>query len=277
MSTAAAWDAIAARHGTDKSSNGHGYMRRYAELLADRPVHSVLEVGVDKGASLATWTGVWPDAWITGVDIDPDCAQYAGDRVDVVIGDATDSHAMRQLRAGHYDLIIDDGFHHLDQIAQLLDTLAWRLLPGGLYMIEDTLLRTANWPATTARVVPLVAEYGLSVRGVYRSDQDLITGHDPDGGEPANKGRFALVAAEHSPALDLTIDAPGHELELLDALHPQIEAEHPRIWLSLDSSQNGVADVHRTLARMAYVPELVGSDGPRESWGWYHPDGVRLR
>jgi trans-aconitate methyltransferase len=169
------WDAVALRHKTDKSSAFHGYMDHYERVLAGREVRSVLEVGVDRGASLEVWAEVFPDAEVWGVDTNPACAALSDGRVRVVVGDAGDPRAMRSLRRRWYDLIVDDGSHKLRDIRRTLGIFASRLTPSGIYSIEDTLTDPqGDWPCALDDVLPLLAPMGLRPLLAVRSTIDFV-------------------------------------------------------------------------------------------------------
>src|SRR5882757_8118386 len=70
----------------------------------------VLEIGVDHGGSLQIWKNYFgADATIVGLDIDPRCAEYAEDQIEVRIGNQADVALLKSL--GQFDIVIDDGSH----------------------------------------------------------------------------------------------------------------------------------------------------------------------
>lgn len=159
------WDGLGVLNGTDKAYGRHDYLRRYERLMEARPVAAVLEVGVDRGHSLNTWADVWPGARVVGVDVRPECAAYATDRVEVIVGDATSAAELAPLREHAWDLIIDDGSHQLDDQRATLALLAPALNPGGCYIVEDV-----PWDAQTVTDVDAaVTEQGLWPVAVLRS------------------------------------------------------------------------------------------------------------
>ena len=113
----------------------------------------ILEIGVYKGGSAEMWSKYFGEGtYICGIDIDPSCKQYERDGFQVVIGDAGDLNFWRQNQLPFaipvddsigYDIIIDDGGHHMDQqIFTLQNT--WKALKyGGIYLCEDT--HTSYW------------------------------------------------------------------------------------------------------------------------------------
>lgn len=115
------WDEVGVKHGTDKSSIGHDYLRHYERALEGHDVRSVLEIGVDTGASLRTWYDIFPDADVWGIDIRPECDDADVGRAAVLIADATDGSQMGFLPT--FDFIIDDGSHQLPDAFKSINLL----------------------------------------------------------------------------------------------------------------------------------------------------------
>jgi len=106
-----------------------------------------LEIGVAKGGSLAMWRRYFgPLARIVGADIDPKCKAHEGDGAHVRIGDQADPKFLQALvdEFGVPDVVLDDGGHHMDQIAASFAFLYPRMDKNGVYLVED--LHTAYWP-----------------------------------------------------------------------------------------------------------------------------------
>jgi hypothetical protein len=121
------------------------YDRHFAPYRRQRV--TVLEIGVYHGGSLQMWKHYFGHrARIVGVDIDPRCAAFAEDRIDVVIGDQADrdflQHLIKQL--GPVDIVIDDGGHTMHQQITAFEELWPSVRDGGLYLVED--LHTSYWP-----------------------------------------------------------------------------------------------------------------------------------
>jgi predicted O-methyltransferase YrrM len=156
------WDSVALRHGTDKASGYHSYMEHYQKLLENRPVDTLLEIGVLQGLSLFTWAELLPEALIVGIDVEPNCRYYQRDNIAVIIADATNKAKMEALTTLHgpFDVIIDDGSHDPSEIWMAFDALYPLMPKGGLYIIEDLfdddpfLQQLAEWPEST--IIPCV-------------------------------------------------------------------------------------------------------------------------
>ena len=115
--SAAGWSALATRCGTDQGPN----MPHFWEHLQGMQYSpfTMLEIGVYRGGSLATWKEIFPNAKIYSLDINPDCAQYADPpRVNVHIGSGgpvTLDEWLSQV-TDPIDVIIDDGSHVMEHL-----------------------------------------------------------------------------------------------------------------------------------------------------------------
>lgn len=129
-------DEIGLKHGTDKASRWHDYLKVYEQIM---PVHepvSLLEIGWFDGASVKTWRDyLHVESTIVGVDIG-DKEMIPGVHFRQV--DATSVKVVKEVSEfGPFDFIIDDGSHlSPDVIATFL--LLWsQVKPGGYYIVED--------------------------------------------------------------------------------------------------------------------------------------------
>jgi len=126
---------------TDKrSGDGMGYLpvyERYFEKLRQQPIHLV-EIGVNMGASILLWLDYFPNARITGVDIEKR-ENPTHERYTFLQGDQMDKNFWRTFIENQpkIDILIDDGGHRNDQIETTYWCLWQHLKPGGLYCIED--------------------------------------------------------------------------------------------------------------------------------------------
>lgn len=135
-------DELAEKHGTDKGPSGHGYTAVYFDRLSrlTRRRFKMLEIGVLAGASARMWEEFFPLAEIRGIDIDPACSAHAAGRVSIDIvdqGNRADMQAYAD-REGGFELVIDDGGHRMHQQILGFEVLFPALLPGGMYIVEDT-------------------------------------------------------------------------------------------------------------------------------------------
>jgi hypothetical protein len=125
---------------TDKNREPghHGYGAAYEAILRGKDIRTILEIGVLSGQSLLAWGDYFPHARIIGVDSAASQPQFADPRITCHRGDATIWSDMEPIVRGHtFDLIVDDGSHHLcDQLTSWF--LLWPFVAlGGFYVIED--------------------------------------------------------------------------------------------------------------------------------------------
>lgn len=134
-------DALAKKHKTEKSSDGHGYCHLYESYLGpikDLPV-AFLEIGIQTGASHNMWHEWMPMANIYGLDVQPSTPKGGYDRLTYFAGDQSDVSVIQKIvdKAGPLDVVIDDGGHVASSVIRCFELLFKHLKPGGLYVIED--------------------------------------------------------------------------------------------------------------------------------------------
>lgn len=133
-------DLIGIRVGTDKSRLHQNYLMHYERMMdrfRDRPI-ILLEIGVDKGASLRLWKTYFPLASIVAVDIEPKTKRFVQDRVVIEIGSQFDGDFLKEITEKYCpDIIIDDGSHIDEHQIFSFRNLFHALNPGGLYIVED--------------------------------------------------------------------------------------------------------------------------------------------
>lgn len=134
---------IFTKHGANKVDQtvdhfAIGYCR---EIINNRDVsvNNVLEIGVQSGGSLRSWSEVFPRACIHGIDIDPDCKEHESDRIHIHIGSQSDCRFLEEqiVTHGPFDVIIDDGSHLWSDQQTSLEVLWSSLSKYGTYAIED--------------------------------------------------------------------------------------------------------------------------------------------
>lgn len=132
---------IALKHGTDKASNGHDYMRHYAKHLPES-CGKMMEIGAYKGASLRMWRDVYPDAEIHTIDL---FGEFEGKYKGILEKEGFVCHQGNQTHVkflntitDQFDLIIEDGSHNSkDQLISFSHHFAHNLKSGGLWVTED--------------------------------------------------------------------------------------------------------------------------------------------
>ena len=137
-------DEIACTEITDRSSNGHDYMRTYGELFErfrHEPV-SLLEIGVLGGAGLRTWARYFdnPETAIYGLDpyLKEFCGKLDDDRIVLIEGSQAAESTLSALAVlGPFHFILDDGGHFAAAQMKCFQSLWLSVAPGGFYSIED--------------------------------------------------------------------------------------------------------------------------------------------
>jgi hypothetical protein len=146
-------DELALRHGTDKSSRGHDYMRFYEFFLRGlkQEEFTFLELGVGppnkKGKSLLAWRDYFPKAQIVGVDKREDAKDVEDTRIRVEIGNCANRDFLQRLASQYAPtVILDDASHKWSHQILALHTLFPGLPAGGIYIVED--LQTSFKPVS---------------------------------------------------------------------------------------------------------------------------------
>lgn len=139
-------DWIGLKHGTDKASSAHDYLRLYEELLGPvrESAERIIEFGVLRCESIRTWLDFFPKAHVVGVDLGNPTG-FQNDRFEFVQTDAADpatySHPSLQ---GPFDAVIDDCSHTIDVTMHVIGLLS-RIKPGGWLFIEDVNMYTRDY------------------------------------------------------------------------------------------------------------------------------------
>ena len=133
-----------AQHQGKVSDKWSSYLSLYELILGPvrHSVHSVLEIGVQNGGSLALWAEYFSLAQhIVGCDIDPKCAnlQYDDPRIHVVVNDATQpsTHDQIERLCATFDVVIEDGSHIPREVIVAFLRYWPMVKPGGVFIAED--------------------------------------------------------------------------------------------------------------------------------------------
>lgn len=126
--------------GGDKGTLHH-YIPTYSRIFNDirnEPLN-ILEIGVWKGESMLMWREYFPNAIISGIDIDLGKVPNGKiEGVNLILGDATSKKDIKKFfKDQKFDIIIDDGSHKTQHIIRSLHYLWPHLNDGGLYVVED--------------------------------------------------------------------------------------------------------------------------------------------
>lgn len=105
-----------------------------------------IEIGCGKGGSLQMWKRfLGPHARIVGIDINPACANFAEEQIEIRIGDQSDPKFLDAIvhEFGAPDVVLDDGSHIMSHIQASFAALYPKVSRDGVYLVED--LGTAYW------------------------------------------------------------------------------------------------------------------------------------
>jgi SAM-dependent methyltransferase len=106
-----------------------------------------LEIGCGQGGSLQMWKRfLGPYARIIGIDLRPECKEFAEDQIEIRIGDQSDKAFLLDVckEFGAPDVVLDDGSHIMSHIRATFSVLYAQVPRNGVYLVED--LHAAYWP-----------------------------------------------------------------------------------------------------------------------------------
>jgi hypothetical protein len=138
---------LANLHISDKGDT-HGHRHNFAQIyetyfhpLKEKSIN-ILEIGVCDGASLKMWYDYFPNVNIIGLDILPK-NEYENDRIKIGILDQSKRTHLDEFinyckeNNFTFDIIIDDGSHHMDDQQITLSYMFNVLNSKGIYILED--------------------------------------------------------------------------------------------------------------------------------------------
>lgn len=122
----------------------HSYSEFYAKYLDEIRFKEllILEIGLCDGKSLRTWYEYFPNSIIIGLDID-DKTEYNNDRVYTFKLDQSNVSQLNNFvnecreKGYEFDMVLDDGSHHMLDQQITLGYLFPLLKSKGMYFIED--------------------------------------------------------------------------------------------------------------------------------------------
>ena len=128
----------------DEIGPKHNYAEFYEKYLSTRTEDPllILEIGICRGKSLKAWYEYLPNATIIGLDID-DKSEFNNDRIFTFKLDQSNPsellHFVNECAENGYkfDIILDDGSHHMQDQQISLGYLFTTLKSGGVYFVED--------------------------------------------------------------------------------------------------------------------------------------------
>lgn len=135
------------KYGSDKA-RPHTYQDIYSALFEDRnSVENILEMGIARGASLRAYAELFGKSNVFGMDIDT-ISFFEDERTKCFWADQTSSSSMiaakDQIGDVEFDLIVDDGCHHLQETVNTFQTMLPWLKVGGWFVVEDIRIEFEN-------------------------------------------------------------------------------------------------------------------------------------
>jgi hypothetical protein len=163
-------DAFDRSH-SDKASY-HAYHEIYSHLLGDRDVKSFLEIGLflsnnEPTTDLHAWAEVFPNAEIFGADWKAHLL-FNTDRIKTyyVNQDVPESFDyLKNQLPEKIDVILEDASHILEKTITTFEQMFDRVADGGIYMIEDILVRRysdSDWEQNVQELDEYFSQTGLN-------------------------------------------------------------------------------------------------------------------
>ena len=160
------------KYNTDKSYE-HNFCSIYERELP-KDIKTLIEIGIDKGASLNMWAEYYKDAKIIGFDIlDKSSLSYLPN-IETKLLDQSNLEQLKTV-ANNYkdiDIIVDDGSHRYEHQIKTFEALFNSLKSLGYYIIEDLHTSTKFFPGN-----------GNSDKTTLMYLNDIISGNEPLGYE----------------------------------------------------------------------------------------------
>tara|TARA_B110000967_G_scaffold162532_1_gene169095 strand:+ start:621 stop:1367 length:747 start_codon:yes stop_codon:yes gene_type:complete len=142
------------KYGSDKAQGyyteeyiGHGYTKFYLKNLQKLKFKkiNILEIGSYAGASAAAFSKFFSKSKVYCLDVNISNFKYISKKISVFGMDATTEKSninfIKKInidkKDGYFDIIIDDGSHHLGDILKVFKFYFKYLKPNGFYIIED--------------------------------------------------------------------------------------------------------------------------------------------
>lgn len=130
---------------TDKAFDH--YFCTFYEKNLNKNISKLWEIGILNGASLQMWSEYYPNAEITGFDIEDKHSLKLNNNVSVKLLDQGNKEQLKKLanENKNIDIIVDDGSHIIDHQIMTFEILFNSLKSGGQYIIEDLHTSTNLW------------------------------------------------------------------------------------------------------------------------------------
>lgn len=134
-------DEIAIDCKADKASNIHNYCWLYEECFGHLREKgcTILEIGVNSGASMLMWEQAFPLAKVIGIDHFPHKLRFQPKRVIFEWGDVLKHGFFKSVlqKHGPFDIVLDDAAHKVPCSKAIMECFPDHLKPGGWLVLED--------------------------------------------------------------------------------------------------------------------------------------------
>jgi cephalosporin hydroxylase len=146
---------------TDKGSS-HTYTGMYEEILSQykNKECTLLEIGVQSGASALLWSRYLPNAKLSFADVDQlnqvIINMIGEDRCVFHLGDAYSDYGLNAIKSARpegFDVVIDDGPHTLQSMIECIRKYLPIVKESGYLIIED--VQNISWCDVLRNEVPL--------------------------------------------------------------------------------------------------------------------------
>jgi SAM-dependent methyltransferase len=158
----------------------HSYLETYHDHFnkyLGNPIN-ILEIGISGGWSLYMWNQYFDKGSnVVGIDIDPYNLIWKNEdnRVKMIFSDINNTNKVNsELGDMKFDIIIDDGSHVFEDMANTFHFLYDRLNKGGTYVIEDV---DGNYPDKVQLIMNKLSQYSpemVDLRNVKGRYDDML-------------------------------------------------------------------------------------------------------
>lgn len=127
---------------TDKCPGAHGFIEIYEPLFTPMRLDSIrfFEIGIYKGLSHLMWRQFFPNGEIFGIDLRDYTKESQGTGIMTYVANQANRGNLQDfigVSGGEFDVILDDGGHHMNHQQISLGYLFPHVKPGGMFIIED--------------------------------------------------------------------------------------------------------------------------------------------
>ena len=112
-----------------------GYLDNFYDLEFEQKPVRLLEIGADRGGSVALWRDYFPNSEIYAVDI----TDFPDHGAHKIIADAYGDNSFVPSR--YFDIVIDDGPHTYDSFVAVIQNYHKKLKKGGKLIVEDIIVK----------------------------------------------------------------------------------------------------------------------------------------